>query len=119
MPDVTPSLSTGLQFPNSVLESDQSGNSQELPPFNSLVSDVRPLLSRHNQLKLKPDHSVVGRQLRREYYTNHARRMNDPVLINLYNNVSNQSSANGKNSFGIGNLKNILFKAHLSPLNDW
>ena len=44
---------------------------------------------------------------------------NDPGLINTYNTVSNESSANGKYSFRIANVKNIRFKAHLSPLNDW
>ena len=45
--------------------------------------------------------------------------LNDPGLINNYNTVSNQSSANGKKNFGIANVKNNRFIAHLSPLNDW
>ena len=69
-----PFASVGPKFSPSSLEASQSENTHELPPFNSFFSDVRPLLSRPNQLKLHPDHSALGRQHRREYYTNHARR---------------------------------------------
>ena len=77
-PDVAPSTSTGSQFSISSPEANQSQNTQELPPFSSFLSDVRPLLSRPNYLKLRPDHPVLGRRHRREYYTNHARRTKRP-----------------------------------------
>ena len=77
-PDVAPSTSIGSQFSNSSPEASQSENTQELPPFSSFLSDVRPLLSRPNQLKLQPDQSALGRQYRREYYTNHAHRTRRP-----------------------------------------
>ena len=77
-PDIAPSASVGPKFPPSSLEASQSENTHELPPFNSFLSDVRPLLSRPNQLKLQLDHSALGRQHRREYYTNHARRTKRP-----------------------------------------
>ena len=56
----------------------QSEDTSELPPFSSFFSDVRTLLSRPNQIKLRPDSAVLGRQHRREYYTNHARRTRRP-----------------------------------------
>ena len=118
-PDVAPSASTGSQFSISSPEASQSENTQELPPFSSFLSDVPPLLSRPNHLKLQPDQSALERQHRREYYTNHAGRTNDPALINIHNTVSIQNSVNGKYSFGIANVKSIRFKAHLFPLNDW
>ena len=111
--------STGLQISISMPERDQSKASEELPPLSSLLSDVRPLLSRANHLKLQPDHSILGRQHRRENYSNHAPEPKDPGLINIYNSVSNQGSANGKKSFGIANVKNTRFKAHLLPFNYW
>ena len=77
-PDVAASTSTGPHFSIPSPEASQSENTQELPLFCSLLSDVRPLLSRPNQLKLQPDHAVLGRQHRREYYTNHARRTKRP-----------------------------------------
>ena len=73
-PDVAPSKSTGSQTSISPAEASQSESTQEIPPFSSFLSDVRPLLSRPNQLKLQPTHSALGRQHRREYYTNHAGR---------------------------------------------
>ena len=76
--DVAPSILTGLQLPVSSPEVSQSEDTQELPPFSSFLSDVRPPLSRPNQLKLRPDPAVLGRQHRREYYTNHARRTRRP-----------------------------------------
>ena len=76
--DVAPSILTGSQLPISSPEVSQSEDTQELPPFSSILSDVRPLLSRPNQLKLRPDPAVLGRQHRREYYTNHARRTRRP-----------------------------------------
>ena len=76
--DVAPSTSTGSQFSISSPEAGQSENAQELPPFSSFLSDVRPLLSRPNHLKLQPDQSALGRQHRREYYTNHAGRTKRP-----------------------------------------
>ena len=57
---------------------DYSKTTKAFPPFSSFLSDVRPLPSRPNHLKLQPDHSVLGRQHRREYYTNHARRTKRP-----------------------------------------
>ena len=73
-PEVAPSALIGSQLPISLPENSQSEVTQELPPFSSFLSDVRPLLSRPNQLKLQPDPAALGRQHRREYYTNHARR---------------------------------------------
>ena len=75
--DVAPIL-IGSQLPISSPEVSQSEDTSELPPFSSFLSDVRPLLSRPNQLKLRPDSTVLGRQHRREYYTNHARRIRRP-----------------------------------------
>ena len=117
--DVAPSTLIGSQLPISPPEVSQSEDNSELPPFSSFLSDVRPLLSRPNQLKLRPDPPVLGRQHRREYYTNHARRTRRPALINNYNTVLNQSSVSGKYSFGIANVKNKRFKTPISPLNDW
>ena len=76
--DVAPSTSIGSQFSISSLEAIQSKKTQELPPFISFLSNVRPLLSRPGHLKLQLDHSVLRRQRRREYYTNHARRTKRP-----------------------------------------
>ena len=78
VPEVTSSPSTGLQFSISLPKTDQFKTTKKLPPFHSLLSDVRPLLSRPNHLKLQPDHSALGRQHRREYYTNHTRRTKRP-----------------------------------------
>ena len=79
VPEVTSSPSTGLQFSISLLpKTDRPKTTEKLPPFHSLLSDVRPLLSRPNHLKLQPDHSALGRQHRREYYTNHTRRTKRP-----------------------------------------
>ena len=77
-PDVAPSTLIGSQLPISSPEVSQSEGTQELPPFSSFLSDVRPLLSRPNQFKLQPDQCALGRQHRREYYTNHARRTKPP-----------------------------------------
>ena len=77
-PDVAPSTSIGSQFSISSTETSQSENTQELPPFSSFLSDVRPLLSRPNHFKPQPDQSALGRQHRREYYTHHARRTKRP-----------------------------------------
>ena len=76
--DVAPSTSTGSQFSISPLEASQSESTQEVPPFTSFLSDVRPLLSRPHQLKLQPNQSALGRQHRREFYTNHAGRTKRP-----------------------------------------
>ena len=76
--DVAPSASTGSQFSISSPEASQSENTQELPPFSSFLSDVPPLLSRPNHFKLQPDQSALGRQHRRENYTNQARRTKRP-----------------------------------------
>ena len=76
--DVAPSILPGPQLPISSPEVNQSEDTSELPAFSSFLSDVRPLLSRPNQLKLRPDSTVLGRQHRREYYTNHARRIRRP-----------------------------------------
>ena len=77
-PDVAHPASIGSQFSISSPEASQSDKTQELPPFSSFLSYVQPLLSRPNHLKLQPDHSALGRQHRREYYTNHARRTKRP-----------------------------------------
>ena len=98
-PDVALSTSIDSQLSISSAETSQSENTQELLPFSSFLSDVRPLLSRPNHLKLQPDQSVLGRQHRREYSTNHAithAERNDPAFINIYNTVSCQNSVNGK-----------------------
>ena len=78
VPDVASSSSTGLQFSISLPITDQSKNTEKLPPFHSLLSDARPVLSRPNHLKLQPDQSALGRQHRRENYTNHTRRTKRP-----------------------------------------
>ena len=65
---------TGLQFLFFLPENNQSKTTAQLSPFISLLSDVRRLLSRSNQLNFQPDHSILRRQHRREYYTNHLRR---------------------------------------------
>ena len=78
VPDVASSSSTGLQFSISLPKADQSKTTEKLPPSHSLLSDLRPLLSRPNHLKLQPDHSALGRQHRREYYRNHTRRTKRP-----------------------------------------
>ena len=77
-PDVAPPASTGSQFSISSPEASQCESTQELSPFNSFLSDARPLLSRPNHLKLQSDQSALGRQHRREYYTNHAGRTKQP-----------------------------------------
>ena len=77
-PDVAPPASISSQFSISSPEASQSQNTQELPPFSSFLSDVAPLLSRPNHLKLEPDYSALGRQDRSEYYTTHARRTKRP-----------------------------------------
>ena len=94
--DVAPSILIDSQLPIFSPEVSQSEDTSELPPFSSFLSDVRPLLSRPNQLKLRPDSTVLGRQHRREYYTNHARRIRHPALINNYNTALSQSSVSGK-----------------------
>ena len=71
--DVASSSSTGLQLSILLPKTDQSKTTEKLPPFHSLLSDVRPLLSKPNHLKLQPDHSARGRQHRREFYKNHTR----------------------------------------------
>ena len=78
VPDVASSSSTGLLFSISLPKTDQSKNTEKLPPFHSLLSNARPLLSRPNHLKLQPDQSALGRQHCHEYYTNHTRRTKQP-----------------------------------------
>ena len=78
IPDAASSTSTGLQFSISLPKTDQSKTTDKLPPFHSLLPDVRPLLSRPNHLKLQPDHSALGHQHRREFYTSHVRRTKRP-----------------------------------------
>ena len=73
-PGVTPRQSTGLQFSISLHENDQSKTTKETPPLSSLLSDVRPLLSRPNHQKNDQDHSALEREHRREIYTDRARR---------------------------------------------
>ena len=119
VPDVASPASTGLQFSISLRENNQPKPTDGLPPFSSFLSDVRPLPSRPNRLKLQPDQSVLGRQHRREYYTNHTPEQNDPVSVRKYNTVSNKNSPDGKYYLGIADAKNTRFKAALSLLNDW
>ena len=118
-PDVAPSTTTGSKFSISPPAASQSESTKELPPFRSFLSDVRPLLSRPNQLKFQPTQSDLERQHRREYYTNHAGRTKRPALINNHKTVSNQNSVSWKKSFGMANVKDIQSKAPLSPLNHW
>ena len=75
IPDGALSLSTGLQFSISFPEDDHPVTTQELPSLNSLLSDVRPLLSRLSHLRLQIHHFILGRQHRCEYYTNRARKI--------------------------------------------
>ena len=77
-PDIAPSTSIGSQFSISSPETSQSENTQEILPFSSFLSEVRPLILRPNHLKLQPNQSGLGRQHCREYYTNHARRTKRP-----------------------------------------
>ena len=42
IPDVAPSLTNGLQLATSLLENNHPVTAQELPPFNSILIDVRP-----------------------------------------------------------------------------
>ena len=86
--DVAPSIFIGPQLPISSPEVNQSEDTSELPTFSSLLSDVRPLLSRPNQLKLRPDSAVLGRQHRREYYTNHARRTRLAIEVSSYTSIT-------------------------------
>ena len=79
-PDVAPSASFGSQFSISSPEASQSENTQELPPFSSFLSDVRPLLPWLNHLKPHHDHPALEGQRRREFYTNHSRRTKWPLL---------------------------------------
>ena len=62
-----PHPSTGWKFSISLPENDQSKITQELPPFNSILSDFRPLLSRPNHFKFQSDHPLLGHQHRLEY----------------------------------------------------
>ena len=62
----------------SLPKTDESKTTEKLPPFHSLLSDVRSLLSKPNHLKLQPDPSALGCQHRREYYTNRTRRIKRP-----------------------------------------
>ena len=101
-PDLTSSLSTGLQFSNFLLENDQSENTQELPPFNFFLSDVRPLLERPNHLTNFND--VMNSTLIAH------EEQNDPASIKICNIVSNQSFLHGKYFSGIAGVKNTRFK---------
>ena len=76
--DVSSTPSTGLQFSISLRENNQPKPADGLPPFSSFLSDVRSLLSRPNRHNLQPDQSALGRQNRREYYTNDTRRTKRP-----------------------------------------
>ena len=76
--DAASSSSIGLQFSISLPKTDQSKTAAKLPPFHSLLSDIRPLLSRPNHLKLQFDHFAPGSQHRRENYTNRAHRTKPP-----------------------------------------
>ena len=87
-PDVASPSSTGLQFSISLPKTDQSKTTEKLPPFHSLLSDVRLLLSRPNHLKLQPYHSAFGRNIAVNIIqTTHAEQ-NDPASIRIYNTVS-------------------------------
>ena len=78
VPDAASSPSTGLQSPNLLPKTDQNKTTEDLLLFSSLLSDVRPLLSRPNHLNFQPDLFTLGRQHRREYYTNQTRKTKRP-----------------------------------------
>ena len=80
VPNVASSPLTGLQFSISLPKTDRSETTEKLPLFHSLLSEIQPLLSRPSNLKIQPDHSTLGRQHRREYYTNRTRRTKRPRL---------------------------------------
>ena len=101
-PDVAPSTSIGSQFSNSSPEASQSEDTQELPSFSSFLSDARPLLSRPNHLKLQPNQSALGRQHRREYYTNHAGRTKRPRFHQLLQYCLKPEFCKGELIFGDG-----------------
>ena len=116
---MAPSILIGSELPISPPEVSQSEDTSELPPFSSLLSDVRPLLSRPNQLKLRPDPTVLGRQHRREYYANHARRTKRPRFNQQLQYCLKPEFCKWELIFGMANVKNIRFKTPISPLNDW
>ena len=115
-PDVAPSTSTGSQSSISPPEESQSESTQELPPFSSFLSDVRPLLSKPNQLKLQPTQSALGRQHRREYYTNHAGRTKRPRFNQQLQYCLKPEFCTGNNLLG-WQTSRIYNPKHLSPLS--
>ena len=117
--DVAPSILIGSQLPISSPAVNQSEDTSELPAFSSFLSDVRPLLSRPNQLKLRPDSAVLGRQHRREYYTNHARRTRRPRFNQQLQYCLKPEFCKWEKSFGMANVKSIQFKTPFFPLSDW
>ena len=113
-PDIAHSASTGSQFSISSPEASQSENTQEVPPFSSFLSDVRPLLSRPNHLKLQPDQFALGRQHRREYYTNHAGRTKRPRFSQHLQYCLKPEFCTGNNLLG-WQTSRIYNSKHLSP----
>ena len=87
LPDVATSLSTGLKISNLFPENNQSATTQNLPPFNSLLSDVRPLLSRpitsnfsRSTLFLDVNNAVSTTLTAQK-------EQNDPLSINICNTM--------------------------------
>ena len=119
IPGASPLLSTGLRFSISLPENDQSKTTDELHPLSWLLSDVRPLLARANHLKIDPDHSALGRQHRREYYTNRARRAEQPRFSQSLLYSLKPEFSTWEIVFWDSRVKNTLFKVHLYLLNDW
>ena len=73
-----------------------------------------PIVSNFSRISLFLDANIAVNIIQ----TTHAEQ-NDPVSIRNYNIVSSKNSPHGKQSFGIADVKNTQFKAHLSILNDW
>ena len=95
VPDAALSPSTRLKFPISLHKTDPSKNTEELPPFSSLLSDVRPLLhapitSNFSLISLVLDVNITVNTI----IVTHGEQ-NDPASINIYITVSNQNSPHG------------------------
>ena len=80
---VNPYFLVGQQLSLPSSKASRPEHPQELPSFNSILNVVRPLLSRSNQLKFQPGHSVLGSQHRCEYDTTRARRTKRPRFDHL------------------------------------
>ena len=117
--DVAPSILIGSQLPISPPEVSQSENTSELPPFSSFFSDVQPLLSRPNQLKLRHDRAVLGRQHRREYNTSHARRTRRPRFNQQIQYCLKPEFCKWEIIFWDGKRQEYRIQTPISPLNDW